>query len=96
VTRVGLSSHHSWFPVVSWEEASCPGRILRFFRVILHGETGLRMYSHSRETVVDPRSKLCYFNCRRSKENNNKRAPPMGFNGWIFYFIFYPDSIFFN
>jgi hypothetical protein len=27
--------------------------------------------------VVDPRSNLCYFNCSRGRQNNNKRASPM-------------------
>jgi hypothetical protein len=28
--------------------------------------------------VVDPRNNLCYFNCSKGRQNNNKRASPMG------------------
>jgi hypothetical protein len=27
--------------------------------------------------VVDPKCYLCYFNCGRGRQNNNKRASPM-------------------
>jgi hypothetical protein len=49
VTRAGLSSCHPWSSVVSWEEESCQGRAQEFQKVILHGEAGSGMHSHSRE-----------------------------------------------
>jgi hypothetical protein len=59
---------HSWSPVVSWETESCWERVWAFWRVILHGEAGVRdalplegSWLHS--AVVDPGNNLCYLNC---------------------------------
>jgi hypothetical protein len=49
MTRAGLMSHPSWSPVVSWKAGSCWERAQAFQRVILHGEAGLGMHSHSKE-----------------------------------------------
>jgi hypothetical protein len=40
-------------------------------------------------TVVDPRSNHFYFNYGESNKITTKGPPQWGFNGWIFYFIFY-------
>jgi hypothetical protein len=47
-------------------------------------------------TVLDPRSNLCYFNCSGISTQENKRAPPKGFNGWKFSFIFFTQCLFFK
>jgi hypothetical protein len=45
-------------------------------------------------TVVDPRRKLCYFNCVWSRQDNNKGPS----NGVLmvghFILFFYPDNVF--
>jgi hypothetical protein len=40
--------------------------------------------------VMDPRSNLCYFNCSGDRQDNNKRAPPMGLDIPFLYL----DSVF--
>jgi hypothetical protein len=45
MTTAGLLSCHSWSLIVSWEVESCWGTVLRFWRVILHGEARTEMHS---------------------------------------------------
>jgi hypothetical protein len=41
--------HHTSSPVFSWEAGSCWQKVQEFQRVILYGEAGSGMHSHSRE-----------------------------------------------
>jgi hypothetical protein len=67
----------------------------------MHGEAGLEMHSHLREAGL---TRLWWIQeaitatlTMVGVDKITIKCPSNGaLNGWIFYFIFYPDSIFFN
>jgi hypothetical protein len=82
VTSSVQSACHSWSPVVSWEVEFCWGRVLRFWRVILHGEAGWGIHSHLREAGLtqlwfSKEQSATFCEVHVSRQNNNKRASPM-------------------
>jgi hypothetical protein len=102
VTRAGLSSCCSWSPPVSWEAGSCWGRVLRFQRVILHGEAGSGMHSHLREAGL---TWLWWIQGEISAtltvvgvDKITIKGPSSGILmvGHFIILFFYPDNIFFN
>jgi hypothetical protein len=90
LSRAELSSCHSWSTVVSWEAESCERRVLRFQRVILHGETGSGMHSHLREAGLTrlwwiPGAISGTLTVVGVDKITTKGPLQWGFNGWTFH-----------
>jgi hypothetical protein len=54
------------------------GKGASVLKVILYGETGSGMHSHSREAVVDPGNDLSYFNYSGRWTKHQQKGPSSG------------------
>jgi hypothetical protein len=101
MTSAGLLFCCSWSPVVSWEAESCQGRLLRFCRLVLHGEAGSGMHSHLREAGL---TWLWWIQGAITatltvvgvvEKITTRGVLQWGFNGWIFYLFIFTQCLFF-
>jgi hypothetical protein len=106
MNRAGFLSHCLLSPVVSWEAGSCGGRAQAFQRVMLHGETGSGMLSHSREAGFTwlwwIQGAISATLTAVGVDKITTKGPlQWGFSGWTFHFFIQTVSpgflcIFFN
>jgi hypothetical protein len=95
--------HLSWSSVVSWEAGSWWKKVLRFWRVILHGEARSGMHSYSREACLTglwciQGAITATLTVLEVVDKVTTKVPlQLGFNAWTFYLFiyFFLDSILF-